>query len=71
MPGCLDPEDLVDAQGVAEMLGLAQRNTISAYQRRYPMRPRPVVDLRPGRWKLWLRTEIGAWRSERLAGSGR
>lgn len=53
------------------MLGLAQRNTISAYQRRYPMRPRPVVDLRPGRWKLWLRTEIGAWRSERLAGSGR
>ena len=65
----LDVEDLVDAQGVAELLGLAQRNTVSAYQRRYPAMPRPVVDLGQGRCKLWLRSEIERWRSERLAGS--
>jgi len=38
-------EDLIDAQGVAELLGLAQRNTVSAYRRRYPATPRGIVDL--------------------------
>jgi glutathione-regulated potassium-efflux system ancillary protein KefG len=67
----LDVEDLVDAQGVAELLGLAQRNTVSAYQRRYPAMPRPVVDLGQGRCKLWLKSEIERWRSERLTDSMR
>jgi glutathione-regulated potassium-efflux system ancillary protein KefG len=67
----LDAHDLIDAQGVAELLGLAQRNTVSVYQRRYPAMPRPVVDLGQGRCKLWLRSEIEAWRSERPAGLGR
>ena len=67
----LDAEDLVDAQGVAELLGLAQRNTVSAYQRRYPAMPRPVVDLGQGRCKLWLRSDIVLWRSERVVGTGR
>jgi glutathione-regulated potassium-efflux system ancillary protein KefG len=67
----LDPEDLIDAQGVAELLGLSQRNSVSAYQRRYPGMPRPVVDLGQGRCKLWLRSEIETWRLERLAGSAR
>lgn len=63
----LDVDDLTDAQGVAELLGLAQRNTVSGYQRRYPAMPRPVVDLGRGRCKLWLRSEIEQWRTERLA----
>jgi predicted DNA-binding transcriptional regulator AlpA len=67
----LDPEELIDAHGVAELLGLAQRNTVSAYQRRYPDMPRPVIDLGQGRCKLWLRSEVEAWRSERLTDSGR
>ena len=54
-------EDLIDAQGVADLLGLAQRNTISAYQRRYPDMPRPVVNLGEKRTRLWLRPEIEAW----------
>ena len=61
-------EDLVDAQGVAEMLGLAQRNTVSLYQRRYPDMPRPVVDLGRGRPKLWLRSEIERWNVTRRFG---
>ncbi len=58
-------EDLVDAHGVAAILGLAHRNTVSVYQRRYADMPRPVVDLGPARTKLWLRPEIERWASER------
>jgi len=54
-------EDLIDAQGIADLLGLAQRNTISLYQRRYPDMPRPVVDLGQGRCRLWRRPEIQKW----------
>jgi len=61
----VDEEDVIDAQGVADLLGLAQRNTVSSYQRRYPDMPRPVIDLGQGRCKLWLRTEIQAWQSDR------
>lgn len=62
----VDTDDVIDAQGVADLLGLAQRNTVSAYQRRYPAMPRPVVDLGQGRCKLWLRTEIERWRYSRF-----
>lgn len=58
-------EDLIDAQEVANILGLAQRNTVSGYQRRYPDMPRPVVDLGPGRPRLWLRQEIEKWAATR------
>jgi len=54
-------EDLIDAQGIAELLGLAHRNTVSVYQKRYPDMPRPVVDLGQGRPLLWLRQEIEKW----------
>jgi len=57
----VDTEDLIDAQGVADLLGLAQRNTVSLYQRRYPDMPRPVVDLGQGRCKMWLRPEMLTW----------
>jgi glutathione-regulated potassium-efflux system ancillary protein KefG len=57
----LDRDDLVDAQAVAQILGLAQRNTVSLYQRRYPDMPRPVIDLGRGRCKMWQRTEITDW----------
>jgi glutathione-regulated potassium-efflux system ancillary protein KefG len=54
-------EDLIDAQAVADLLGLAHRNTVSVYQKRYPDMPRPVIDLGPGRSLLWLRPEILGW----------
>jgi len=57
----VNTEDLIDAQGVAELLGLAQRTSVSVYQGRYPDMPRPVVDLGPGRSMLWLRPEILKW----------
>jgi len=60
-----DADDVIDAQGVAELLGLAQRNTVSLYQRRYTHMPRPVIDLGQGRCKLWLRSDLEQWRSNR------
>ena len=65
-------EDLVDAQAVAKLLGLRQRNSVSGYQRRYAAMPRPVMDLGPGRPKLWLRQEIEDWLQHRNStGKGR
>ncbi|MBW3589869.1 MAG: hypothetical protein KY429_10660 [Actinobacteria bacterium] len=64
-------DDLIDAQGIADLLGLAQRNTISLYQKRYPDMPRPVIDLGSGRCRLWRRKEIEVWarrHSRRVAG---
>lgn len=58
-------EDLVDAHGVAELLGLARRNTVANYQRRYPDMPRPVIDLGKGRPRLWLKQEIEKWAKTR------
>ncbi len=65
----VETENLIDARGVAELLGLAHRNTVSVYQRRYPGMPRPAVDLGAGRTKLWLKTEIKEWRAARQTGS--
>jgi glutathione-regulated potassium-efflux system ancillary protein KefG len=59
----IDTEDLVDAVGVAEILGLAKRTSVSVYQRRYPDMPRPVVDLGRGRPQLWSRRAVEAWHS--------
>ncbi len=64
----VDTRDLIDAHGVAEILGLAQPNSVSTYQRRYPEMPRPVVDLGKGRCKMWLRPEIEKWSVERNGG---
>lgn len=61
----VDLAELIDARGVADLLGLAQPNTVSLYQRRYPDMPRPVVNLGRGRCKMWLRDEIKVWHQHR------
>lgn len=63
----IDTEDLVDAQGVADILGLRSptaRNAISVYQRRYLDMPRPIVDLGKGRPRLWSRKAVEKWARE-------
>jgi glutathione-regulated potassium-efflux system ancillary protein KefG len=57
----VDLTELIDAHGVAELLGLSQPNTVSVYQHRYADMPRPALDLGKGRIKLWLRPEIERW----------
>ena len=51
--------------GIAALMGLSQRNTVSRYQRRYPDMPRPVIDLGPGRPRLWLRSQVVGWMRKR------
>jgi hypothetical protein len=60
----VDLDDLIDAHGVAAILGLNHRNTVSVYQSRYDDMPRPVLDLGSGRCKLWLRSEVVRWSAE-------
>jgi len=63
----VDVDDLLDANGVAELLGLAHRNTVSVYQHRYDDMPRPVREFGDRRAKLWLRPEIEEWSARQLA----
>jgi glutathione-regulated potassium-efflux system ancillary protein KefG len=51
-------EDLIDARGIAELLGLSHPNSVSTYMRRYPDMPRP---------RLWLRPHIADWALRRAA----
>ena len=60
-------EDLIDAHGVAAVLGLSHRNSVSLYQRRYKDMPRPVVELSGGRTKIWLRSEMDRWAKQHAA----
>lgn len=55
----IDPEDLIDANEVAELLGLAQRSAVSVYRHRYADFPAPVVE--KSRCVLWDRRAIEAW----------
>ncbi len=60
-----DPVDLIDAQFVAEILGLSSRGAVSVYRARYDDFPEPVIDLGKGRPMLWLRADIETWRGGR------
>jgi hypothetical protein len=66
----VDVDDLLDANGVAALLGLAHRNTVSVYQHRYDDMPRPVREFGDRRVKLWLRQEIELWAAT-IADEGR
>ncbi len=66
----VDIDDLLDARGVADLLGLSHPNTVSVYQHRHADMPRPALDLGERRVKLWLRSEITAW-AAKLEAEGR
>lgn len=63
-------EHLVDAGGVAEILGLAHRHSVSTYRSRYSDFPQPVR--REGRVQLWSAEQIVGWQRARVhRGNGR
>src|SRR2546421_364582 len=49
----INSEDLIDSAIVAEILGLAHRESVTTYLNRYPDMPRPVVELGKGRVRLY------------------
>lgn len=54
-------EDLIHAGEVAEILGLAHRNSVSTYRSRYPDFPAGRPAPGGGRTRLWTREEIVDW----------
>ena len=61
----VNTDELIDARGLAELIGLSHANSVSLYQRRYPDMPRPVIDLGRGRPRLWRRPDIERWLLDR------
>lgn len=61
----VDLDDITDAAGAAEIIGLSHRNSIGTYRTRYPDFPAPVLDLGSGRCLLWLRSDLQAWAGKR------
>lgn len=59
----LNTDDLLDAHEVAALLGLARREAVSTYRRRYDDFPEPVVE--KSRCVLWHRPDIEAWAAKR------
>jgi predicted DNA-binding transcriptional regulator AlpA len=59
MAELIDPDDLLDAGAVAELLGLASGAVISVYRNRYEDFPKPRVE--KGRCRLWLRSDVEGW----------
>lgn len=63
----VDTDDLLNAREVAAELGLAHREAIATYRRRYPDFPTPVIA--KGTCVLWHRPDVEAWRSARARGT--
>ena len=59
----VDLDDLLNATEVATLLGLAHREAISTYRRRYTDFPEPVM--KKGTCVLWLRSDIETWAAHR------
>jgi predicted DNA-binding transcriptional regulator AlpA len=56
-------DDLLNAAEVAALLGLAHRQAIATYRRRYPDFPAPVIA--KGTCVLWHRPDVEAWQRTR------
>lgn len=67
----IDVDELIDANRVADLLGLSHRNSVTTYQHRYPSMPRPVVNISKSRIRLWLEPEITEWAVEHERGKDR
>ena len=63
----VDLDDLIDVGEVAELLGLAHKNSVTTYMRRYDDFPAPVIEFADGKCRAWLRAEIAKWVRSRQA----
>ena len=61
----VDLDDLIDVGEVAELLGLAHKNSVTTYMRRYDDFPAPAIEFADGKCRAWLRPEVSHWASLR------
>ena len=58
----VDLDDLIDVGEVAELLGLAHKNSVTTYMRRYEDFPKPAVEFADGKCRAWIREDVQAWK---------
>lgn len=61
----VDLDDLIDVGEVAEMLGLAHKNSVTTYMRRYDDFPLPAIEFADGKCRAWVKRDIEAWMGRR------
>ena len=61
----VDLDDLIDVGEVAELLGLAHKNSVTTYMRRYDDFPVPAVQFADGKCRAWIRQDVEDWRDQR------
>ena len=61
----VDLDDLIDVGEVAQLLGLAHKNSVTTYMRRYDDFPEPAIEFSERKCRLWLREDIVGWRRGR------
>lgn len=64
----VDLDDLLDAAGVAEMIGLRDARSVSTYRARDDRFPAPVLMSSGGRCQFWHRGDIEVWLADRKRG---
>lgn len=61
----VDLDDLISVGEVADLLGLAQKNSVTTYLRRYDDFPAPAIEFAEGKCRAWVREDIEHWRQRR------
>ena len=57
----VDLDDLIDVGEVAELLGLAHKNSVTTYMRRYEDFPAPAIEFADGKCRAWVRKDVEQW----------
>jgi hypothetical protein len=61
----VDLDDLIDVGEVAALLGLAHKNSVTTYMRRYEDFPAPALEFAEGKCRAWARGDVVRWREGR------
>ena len=61
----VDLDDLIDVGQVAALLGLAPKNSVTTYMRRYEDFPAPALEFAEGKCRAWVREDIERWAKRR------
>ena len=65
----VDLDDLIDVGEVAELLGLAHKNSVTTYMRRYADFPKPAIEFADGKCRMWVDVDVRNWKSKRWIGN--
>ena len=57
----MDLDELIDVGQVAALLGLAHKNSVTTYMRRYEDFPAPALEFAEGKCRAWVREDVERW----------